>query len=318
MAAQITRRVGPQLSFAEQATRTAPNAASNRGRLLAVEVGLHVRTRYGMVSLHRASDLALVSHPEELAQVALHVGRLQIERLTESVAISAGNFKMGSVELGQREMDVTLTKGYRIGKFPVTNKLFRLYMEANDLEVPDQLQRVFDPAYGDHPVVNIMWGEAKDFCTWLTSLKLTNPQTGRERTFRLPTEAEWERACRGTSGQKYAWGDEAPDISRAVFDTDGTQPVGPGLRPAGATKEGAHDMTGNVLEWVADAFVGPDERPGGTDPFVQPSNEDIINVLHVQKGGPFLHRGEYLLGANRGPISTVGRDDDVGFRFAED
>jgi len=93
----------------------------------------------------------------------------------------------------------------------------------------------------DRPVTCIDWFAATSYCQFV----------GR----RLPTEAEWEKAARGTDGQVYPWGNEAPTCNDAVFNTCmmfDKQPVG--SRPAGASPYGALDMSGNVFEWIADWY----------------------------------------------------------------
>jgi formylglycine-generating enzyme len=94
----------------------------------------------------------------------------------------------------------------------------------------------------DHPVTQVSWHDAVAFCLWL------NEATGR--TFRLPTEAEWEKAARGTDGRLYPWGNTAPDERLCNFGNKvgDTPPVGE--YPAGASPYGALDMAGNVWEWT--------------------------------------------------------------------
>ncbi len=104
----------------------------------------------------------------------------------------------------------------------------------------------FDPElHGEFPVVAVSWEDARTYCEW----------TGK----RLCTEAEWEKAARGTDGRRYPWGNEPASCEFAVMDdggdgcgTGGFMPVG--SKPAGASPYGAHDMAGNVSEWVNDWY----------------------------------------------------------------
>jgi formylglycine-generating enzyme required for sulfatase activity len=101
----------------------------------------------------------------------------------------------------------------------------------------------WDPAFQpNHPVNCVTWQKAADYCTWLGG--------------GLPTEAQWEKAARGSSQSKYPWGNADPDCTLANFDEDvcpgGLADVG--SHPAGASPYGVHDMAGNVGEWVADYF----------------------------------------------------------------
>lgn len=88
------------------------------------------------------------------------------------------------------------------------------------------------------PVSSIAWDNARDYCAWIHK--------------RLPTEAEWEKAARGSDGRRFPWGDEAPSAERAVFRSWGTAAVG--THPEGDGPYGHHDLAGNVWEWVEDAY----------------------------------------------------------------
>lgn len=91
------------------------------------------------------------------------------------------------------------------------------------------------------PVGQVTWAQAHTFCAW--------------RGARLPSEAEWELAARGTDGRLFPWGDEVPTCDRAWTSACGAVPAEVGGRPRGASPYGVRDMAGNVDEWVEDTFV---------------------------------------------------------------
>ena len=91
-----------------------------------------------------------------------------------------------------------------IGKYPITNAQYAGFVKATRRKAPERWQNGALPASkAEHPVVNVTWDDAADFCRWLSEA------TGR--SFRLPSEAEWEKAARGSDGRIYPWGSQAPD-----------------------------------------------------------------------------------------------------------
>jgi formylglycine-generating enzyme required for sulfatase activity len=164
---------------------------------------------------------------------------------------------------------------------------------------------------GERPTVRLSWNEAQDYC---------NSVGGR-----LPTEAEWEKAARGTDGREYPWGNDIPDNTKANYCEEGEdcgiekrpdgllvyKEQGPvGLFPAGASPYGALDMAGNVWEWVADWYdpsyytSSPSENPSG------PDNGDN----KVLKGGSFNNSAWEIRSANRHSALPKDGDKSIGFR----
>jgi serine/threonine-protein kinase len=209
------------------------------------------------------------------------------------VYVSAGEFVMGSEDGdddASPEHSVYLDS-YWIDQTEVTNAQYRLCVEAGACDVPEFIHSVYrDSDYQDHPVANVDWYDANDYCEW----------AGR----RLPTEAEWEKAARGEEGWPYPWGDASPDSDLLNYDGNigGTTSVG--SYPAGASPYGAMDMAGNIWEWVADWYG---ENYYQDSLYENPTGADSGDY-RVQRGGSWSHYEVFVRTAFRG----YG-DPDIGY-----
>ena len=152
-----------------------------------------------------------------------------------------------------------------------------------------------------------MADDARAFTSWLTG-KLAG------LVARLPTEAEWEYAARGTDGRRYPWGDEPPDASRATFDQDleTGRPSVVGHTPGGKSPFEVHDLAGNVWEWCLDAWAGYAEiQTGSVDPC---HHGDPRGGLRVIRGGSWLGEPGSLRSAFRDRPRPRSRGQSLGFR----
>lgn len=196
------------------------------------------------------------------------------------VLIPAGEFIMGSDKGFVDELPVhtVYLDAFYIDLLEVTNREYQDCVEDGACQPPQRTDCCAEnpansarpayfgnPEYDEYPVIFISWYDAYDYCTW--------------RGARLATEAEWEKAARGTDGRMFPWGDEEPTPallnfywSPGEFDVmplNGTAPVG--TYPKGASPYGVHDMAGNVYEWVYDIYspdyylISPYRNPTGPE-----------------------------------------------------
>lgn len=172
---------------------------------------------------------------------------------------------------------------YWIDQTEVTNSMYALCVQAGACQPPghtnsDTRTSYYDnPEHKDFPVIYTSWFDAEDYCTW----------AGR----RLPSEAEWEKAARGTTEQVYPWGDMPADETLLSFNIPGNDTNAVGKLPLAASPFGALDMAGNVWEWVSDWYQSdyyaqsPINNPQGP-----PSGD-----YRVIRGGSF-HNNEGIVG----------------------
>jgi len=251
--------------------------------------------------------------------------RTSSDDMTE-VYIPAGTFQMGGVDPNAMDVEKPVHKvtmpSFWIDKFDVTNAMYLSCLNKSGCTPPQATTSVTrssylnDPNYNDYPVIEVTWGQADAYCEW----------AGR----RLPTEAEWEYAARGTDLRTYPWGDEVPDPTRANFNYNVGDTTKVGSYPAGASPFGVLDMAGNVAQWVADYF---DPTYYSTGININPPGPGArANFYYrVIRGGSLQDDASHIrvslrasvLGSN--PNAQVGSDaylgefsHTIGFRCASD
>jgi len=220
------------------------------------------------------------------------------------VYVPAGKFEMGSEEGEENEkpQHTVYLDAYYIDQTEVSNAQYMACVKAGACVQPADTAYYNSDAFADHPIVNVSWYNADDYCEW----------AGRQ----LPTEAQWEKAARGTDGRTYPWG-EGFDCSFANFFgcTDyQTSSVGY-YGKKGASPYGAYDMAGNVWELVADWYDRDYYRNSPSSNPTGPSN----GTYRVVRGGSYYRpSGDYFrltVRENTSPFSAVGI---YGFRCAMD
>jgi formylglycine-generating enzyme required for sulfatase activity len=216
------------------------------------------------------------------------------------VLVPAGAFRMGDTfgdgEARERPAHTVELDAFYIGKYEMTNGEWKKFRDDPGYDDPkfwpggrvvpkDQIPYWTDarnhgggtPDTDRYPLLGVNWDSAVAYCNWLSA------KTGQK--YRLPTEAEWEKAARGTDGRRYPWGNTidhsfANYVGTAAFDT-GTQV---GRYESGKSPYGVYDMAGNVMEWCSDWYsrdyyaVSPRKNPQGPK----------TGAYRVTRGGTFF------------------------------
>jgi iron(II)-dependent oxidoreductase len=256
--------------------------------------------------------------------------------------IQAGAFWMGSDTDApdERPLHRVYVRDFWLDRHKVTNREFARFLEARGLrsadgedyfDVDDADARIHqmdgrsdgqsdgrrdgrftvDPGYEEHPVAEVSWFGARDYCLW--------------RGRRLPTEAEWEKAARGDDRRRYPWGDAPPGPETAVFGRAYNATERGDARPAGESPHGVQDLLGNLREWTASAYRPYPYRPddGREAPAPRASrvvrgaaHDDPVDTLRVTMRRFYSYDGEHR-GLARGHHHTGFRcatSEDLGGR----
>ncbi len=236
-------------------------------------------------------------------------------------AVPAGMFLMGSdhknAHISEKPQCPIIVATFEIGGYPVTVAEYARAVAAGAVPVPEapndnrdylDLQRFTwaeQQQRPDHPVVCVTWDNARDYCHWLAQV------TGQP--WRLPTEAEWEKAARWddakSHARRYPWGDRWNPTRANVGDERMTTPVGSYAVKGDASPYGAHDMAGNVYEWTSTFWFW---KP----PYTARYEHDEPTAPHVLRGGSWSEGQWAARTANRYCASWSDANIGRGFRVA--
>jgi formylglycine-generating enzyme required for sulfatase activity len=222
--------------------------------------------------------------------------------------VPEGPFTMGTDEGYSNEgpLHTVTLPAFWVDRTEVTNGMYALCVQAGACEPPiRKTSNLIDYYYGfdgyvDYPVVWISWQNAANYCAW----------AGR----RLPTEAEWEKAARGTDGRSFPWGASMPDETLVNFDYNLKDVSQVGAYPTGASPYGALDMAGNVQEWTADWY---DEAYYAVSPEIDPTGPES-GSHRVTRGGAFTSNDRAVQTTHRFLDLPEKPSFDIGFRCVVD
>ena len=221
------------------------------------------------------------------------------------VLVPAGEFVMGSLagDVDERPMRRVYLDAFFMDKDQLVVGQYAKFLEATSHNVPPEWNIMSRAMHRNRPVVNVAWADAAAYCKW----------AGK----RLPTEAEWEKAARGTDGRTYPWGDEPPskfhgNMNKELWNNHmGLTPVG--MFEDGRSPYGINDMAGNVWEWVSDWY---DPNYYSTAPLRNPTGPPTGNHK-VVRGGSWGSGPEGLRSSERETRLPSFQGYGTGFRCAK-
>ncbi len=262
-------------------------------------------------------DPSAAPTPSALGEVKAEAQKVSAVDGMTLVYIPAGEFRMGSsaasrqAQQDELPLHTVYLDAYWIDLTEVTNAMYARCSSSGKCKPPHNQKsytrdRYYgNPAYADYPVVYVDREQAEGYCAW----------AGR----RLPTEAEWEKAARGTDSRVYPWGNQDAGCRLANFDISGSDKqycagdtLPAGAVPAGVSPYGAMDMAGNAWEWVADWYgetyyqEAPHNNPAGP----------LTGDYGLLRGGSWSSEGNTLRAAHRFKMYPTANYDDWSFRCA--
>jgi formylglycine-generating enzyme required for sulfatase activity len=225
------------------------------------------------------------------------------------VLVPAGEFVMGSDKGDEDEAPPhrVYLNAFYIDKFEVTNGRFAKYVEAIQSEPPWGFTDKETPViHAERPVRWVNWMDAMGYCLWVGK--------------RLPTEAEWEKAARGTDERVYPWGNDPPTPVHAVYGLreGGAETVSViGNHHMGQSPYGVQDLAGNLYEWVMDWYAEDFYSSFINGPAINPRGPGE-GAAKVQRGGSYINTPYRLRSSFRTKGNPTEQDPNVGFRCAQD
>jgi formylglycine-generating enzyme required for sulfatase activity len=299
-------------------------------KLVPVQTRMEAGDALGLLGDPRITDDAWVEVPA--GEFLMGTTPQELEEIVKRYGKGWADWAKREVPQHRVHVDV-----FRIGRYPVTNQEFKRFMDAGGYDTcrywsdggwqwlqrkPEEEKDLperrsgegrNEPAYWNdpnlgirkpnRPVVGVTWYEAVAYCNWLTEKLRREGKIGEGEEVRLPTEAEWEKAARGTDGRWWPWGNEW-DEGRANTSEGGVHEFTPvGIYPSGVSPFGVFDMAGNVWEWTSSLYK---PYPYEADDGREDQDRDGSRVI---RGGSWLNPQDLARCASR-----RGLHPDLRFR----
>ena len=305
-----------KLGETQAGTLVVENVATGTYRVRAVKAGFKPWEREIQVAANQRLTVAI--DIEGLRDVPTTI---KGEDRADMVLIAAGEFWMGSDDGDERSRPRRRVHldGYYLDRYEVTNAQFKAFVQAQGYQRQDvwspvgwqwrmkrsslvESRYAREPKWNDprQPVVGVSWYEADAYCRF----------AGK----RLPTEAEWEKAARGTEGRRYPWGSTFEPGRANTEEARNGRTAAVGSYATGVSPYGIHDLVGNVAEWVVDRYrrdyyrTAPERNPTGP----------TVGDDRVVRGGSYDDDGKDAALSVRRSQSPEERTTKIGFRCAKD
>jgi formylglycine-generating enzyme required for sulfatase activity len=216
------------------------------------------------------------------------------------VYVPESEFMMGSDSYYPDEKPIHKVNldAFWIDQTEVTNAMYAECMAADKCRAPSIANHFRNPDYGNHPVVYVDWNKANTYCSW----------AGRE----LPSEAQWEKAARGTDARIYPWGNDTPNDTLLNYNQKVSDTIKVSSYETGKSIYGAYDMAGNVWEWVNDWYsesyyqISPSSNPLGPN----------FGQYRLVRGGAWNYSDSNVRSVDRFRNNPTYSSSSVGFRCA--
>jgi formylglycine-generating enzyme required for sulfatase activity len=214
------------------------------------------------------------------------------------VLIPAGEFMMGADDdqIAAMPRHPVYLDSFYIDVYEVTQTRYRECLEAGGCDT-EHGKNLNTPIWDEHPMMDINWYDSQEYCEW--------------RGGSLPTEAQWEKAARGTDERRYPWGNEPVTCERARYGDCGWMTAPVGSHPAGVSPYGVHDMAGNAWEFVYDWY---DQDYYKDSPYENPTGPERDTGWKSERGGAWFYEASLMSSIWRNHAKPTWHFDYVGFR----